>query len=148
MGMVTARSHSAHLRRLLDVITALLGVQFIAGMYLNNFNAIPVANFRVFPDLMTQFPVLAVHFAVGVIIFAVSVMIVAMSFKENVSTFLKTMGIMTSLSVLLAGISGMLFIDTGSGLYSFSMAIFWLLAFGFVGFSQSGMGKQWTKAKD
>lgn len=128
-------------------MTALLGIQFVAGMYVNSFyDSEGGTIYSVFVQ-SAHYPVLAFHIFLGAFTFIVSLYAIILGAASKLGHKLLILLALNSLCILAAGISGVLYLSTKSSLYTFSMAMLWLLAFGFVGFSQTLLRSSISKAK-
>ena len=140
-------SGSSKIAVLLAVMTVLLGVQFVAGMYVSSFYGTESGSILTVLAQSAHYPVLAFHIILGAFTFIVSfyafILGVAAKLRQNLLILLG----LNSICILAAGISGLLYLSTNSPLYTFSMAMLWLLAFGFIGFSQTLLRSSMSKAK-
>ncbi len=137
--MAAAVSSRRWMRIMLDVITGLLGLQFLVGMLLNTYVTLPLYTTQ---NIMLAFfsnTFLLVHAAVAVLTFLSALFAVVLSVKHHWPRRVLILNILSALSILAAGIAGLEFLLTQCPLFSMSMAVLWLVSFGFVGFSQSSM---------
>lgn len=106
----------------------LLSVQFIDGMWLNLFVQLP-PNIGPMPMMAMMYygPVFMLHMVTGFILVLVAFGLVILSFS-NPTTLL--LSIVALLSIIVAGINGMLFMFSGfsNNLYSFIMSLGFLFA--------------------
>jgi uncharacterized membrane protein YozB (DUF420 family) len=135
------------IKKLLMLMTALLGIQFVAGIYVNSFYGTVSGNIINILLNSFRYPVLAFHIILAVLTFIVSAYTLLLGFFCRLSINLQILLGMNSLSISGAGISGIMYLSTKASAYSFSMAILWLLAFAFIGFGQTFLRSSETKAK-
>ena len=112
---------------------SLLAVQFIIGMWMNIFAVYPSYN-NAFPmygmmDIMFSIPELMVHMMIGVLIGLLSLMIFMMTLMLGDYKSMVVSAI-ASISILLAGLSGLEFIFSNfqNNTFSFTMSIGFIIA--------------------
>ncbi|MCL4307737.1 MAG: hypothetical protein M1302_05620 [Candidatus Thermoplasmatota archaeon] len=140
-------SGSSKIAVLLTLMTALLGIQFVAGMYANSFYGSESGSILTVLVQFARYPVLAFHILLGAFTFIVSFYAFILGITAKLRHDLLILLGLNSICILTAGISGLLYLSTKSALYTFSMAMLWLLAFGFIGFSQTMLRSSMSKAK-
>jgi len=113
----------------ITVIMVLLFIQFILGMYVNLYVSFPplnnVANIgpHSFPS---NYIVVMIHMMLGFLILIVSFMILLLSVKIRNSKLVLSSGI-SFVFVIIAGISGFLFLFNEANLYSLIMAVSFMI---------------------
>ncbi|MEM0156818.1 MAG: hypothetical protein QXN26_01975 [Thermoplasmataceae archaeon] len=132
---------------LLTLMTALLGIQFVAGIYVSSFYISEGTSISGVLLQSVHFPVLVFHIFLGAFTFVISLYALATGIATRQKHILLVLLGLNSLCILGAGISGVFYLSTKLAVYTFGMAIFWLLAFGFIGFSQTLLRSLTSKAK-
>ena len=125
----------------LGLLTMLLGIQFLLGMYINLYVALP-AGTTSFAGYITENWVLAAHIAIAFLIVVFDFFAFFMAIHARIGNMYILSVLLSLVSIVIAGISGMLFVMGGqNNAYSFAMALFFLLAYGFIGFGMVGVRK-------
>lgn len=125
----------------LGLVTMFLGIQFLLGMYINLYVNIPVGTHS-FASYMSDNAFLAAHIVVAFFVIILNFMAFFMAIHARIGNFYIFSVLMSMVSIVLAGVFGMLFIMAGGNdVYSYLMAFFFLVAFAFVGFGMSGTRK-------
>ncbi len=137
--MYEAEASRRWMRIIFDLITALLGLQFIAGMLLNTYVVLPTYTAQDIMLALFSNPLLIVHAVVGVVTFLLALVALALSLKHRWPGLVLMLNAFLALSILAAGIAGLEFLLSEQPIFSITMAFFWLVSFAFVGFGQSSM---------
>ena len=125
----------------LGLLTMLLGIQFLLGMYINLYVALPMGTHS-FAGYITENGVLAAHIIIAFLIVVFDFFAFFMAIHARIGNKYILSVLLSLVSIVIAGISGMLFVMGGqSNAYSFAMALFFLLAYGFIGFGMVGVRK-------
>ncbi len=130
-------SGNSRIALLLTLMTAMLGIQFVAGIYVSSFYISEGSSFSEVLLQSASFPILTLHIVLGAATFMVSLYAFVIGAASRQKYILLVLLGLNSLCILGAGISGVFYLSTKSAVYTFGMAMFWLLAFGFIGFSQT-----------
>ncbi len=108
------------------LVEFLLSLEFMLGMYLNLFGNQSNLMLRI---------ILIAHISDGIVMFVAMVISLYISIAERFGLKSVLLDLSTLLSIVIAGLMGAIFINYGhSGLASYMMALFFLLAFGFIGY--------------
>ncbi len=119
---------------LVEAITLLLAVQFLLGMYLNLF----WTGTGIIGEV-----VLAAHIGVAIAMISAAGVSLYLSLRTGAERRITVLVALTFASLISAAIMGLAFLDYGhSNIASFLMAVFFLLAYGFVGYASSVLGKR------
>ena len=125
----------------LGLVTMLLGIQFLLGMYINLYVSLPSGTHS-FAGYMASSPVVATHVVMAFLVVVVDFMAFFMAIHARIGNLYIFSVLLSLISIVISGVSGMLFLMAGeSNLYSFLMALFFLLAFAFIGFGMTGTRK-------
>jgi hypothetical protein len=116
---------------LLDLITMILSVEFLVGMYLNVYVTMIPGTIQIYE------PYLFAHIILGVLLFVLSVFTVVYGHLKKVGGSITAMMILSTLLILTAGIFGMEYLITSNPLFTYLMATFFLFIFAPVGFATS-----------
>ncbi|MCL4480159.1 MAG: hypothetical protein M1113_01575 [Candidatus Thermoplasmatota archaeon] len=128
-----------HLRVVLHIITAFLGLQFLAGMILNTYVTLPAYSASSLLKGMASQPWLLVHVVLGIVSFLSAIVAVIITIRGRLPLDVIILNSLSAASILAAGIFGLEFLMSQRPIDSLAMALFWLISFGFVGFSQSSI---------
>lgn len=108
------------------VVELLLSMEFLLGMYLNLF-------WR--PGNTMDEIILIAHTSDAIIMVLIMCAVLFFSIYYQTGKKLVILGSFTLVSIILAGIMGAIFVDYGhSKVASYLMAVFFLMAFGFIGY--------------
>lgn len=125
----------------LGLITMLLGIQFLLGMYLNLYVTLPVGT-HTFASYITASPVIAAHVIVAFLIVILNFSAFFLAISARIGNMYILSVLLSLVSVVVAGISGMIFLMGGdNNAFSFIMAFFFILSFAFIGFGMTGTRK-------
>lgn len=125
----------------LGLLTALLGVQFLLGMYLNLYVNLP-SNTNSFAGYISENGILAAHIGFAFLLVILSFVAFFQAIHARIGNLYIFSVLLSTISIVAAGISGMLFMMGGqNNLYSYLMAFFFLISFAFIGFGMSGIRK-------
>lgn len=125
----------------LGMLTMLLGIQFLLGMYINLYITLPAATHS-FAGYITANGVVAAHIFLAFIIVVFDFFAFFMAIHARIGNMYILSLLLSLVSIVISGVSGMIFLMGGqSNTYSFAMALFFLLAFGFIGFGMAGTQK-------
>ncbi len=125
----------------LGILSMLLGIQFLLGMYINLYISIP-AGTHSFASYITENGIVAAHIFLAFIIVIIDFFAFFMAIHARIGNKYIFSILLSLISIVIAGVSGMLFVmGNQSDAYSFAMSFFFLLAFGFIGFGNSGTRK-------
>lgn len=129
------------LSRSLGLLTMLLGIQFIIGMYINLYVTLPSGTHS-FASYMLSNGFLSAHILIAFLIVLVNFMAFFMAIHARIGNMYILSVMLSLVSVVLAGVMGMLFLMGGHlNIYSYLMAFFFLLSFAFIGFGMTGTRK-------
>ncbi len=120
---------------LLDLITLVLSIEFLVGMYLNVYVTLQPGTAQY------ENPFLLTHIILGVVLFALSILAVVYGYVKKIERSIVVMLIVSALLVLVTGIFGMLFLNTSNPIFTYLMAAFFLFIFAPVGFATSRVRK-------
>lgn len=117
----------------MDLITLILSIEFLVGMYINVY-----INIKPGTGDLTD-PFMFAHILFGVLLFAVSGFTAVYAYLRKVPKPVTFMILFGTLLILITGIFGMLFVFTLQPIYSYLMAAFFLFIFAPIGFATSGV---------
>ncbi|MCL4337457.1 MAG: hypothetical protein M1129_04020 [Candidatus Thermoplasmatota archaeon] len=125
----------------LGILTMLLGIQFLIGMYINLYIALPVGTHS-FAGYITENGIVAAHIFMAFLIVVLDFFAFFMAIHARIGNLYILSVLLSLVSIVISGISGMIFLMGGqNNAYSFAMAVFFLLAYGFIGFGMVGVRK-------
>ncbi len=129
------------LTQYLRLVSLLLLIQFLLGMYVNLYVSIPTGT-QSFADYMSASPVLAAHIVLAFFIVVADFMALFMAIHARIGNFYIFSVMVSLITIVAAGISGLLFLMAGqNNIYSYLMAFFFLISFAFLGFGMTGTRK-------
>lgn len=125
----------------LGILSMLLGIQFLLGMYINLYVSLPTGT-NSFAGYITENGVVAAHIFLAFLIVIMDFFAFFMAIHARIGDRYILSVLLSLISIVIAGVSGMLFMMGGqNNAYSFIMALFFLLAYGFIGFGMTGIRK-------
>lgn len=125
----------------LGMLTMLLGIQFLLGMYINLYVSLP-AGTTSFAGYITENGVVAAHIILAFVIVVFDFFAFFMAIHARIGNMYILSVLLSLISIVAAGVSGIAFVMAGqSPASSFSMAFFFLLSYAFIGFGMVGIRK-------
>ena len=120
------------MNRLAKILVGLLGLQFILGMLANLYSNIPKNHpYEVFG----HFGYILIHSLNAILLLVLAIAFLWLAIKEKIHL---TAAIWGLIGIIVAFISGHLFVSTQQNIYSLIMSLGFILAFGSYGLAAAG----------